>query len=252
MTVDAQHVIEYATRADGLNYSIENIIIIGRSLGTGVAIGLGSKYPSLKSVVVISPYTSIRDVAMNIAGSLSKLIIPNVFHSFDIIDSVKVPMLFIHGIKDDVIPYAHSVKLHEKCGSSIKHLELREAMDHNRCKLEKDIFLPIEKFLVEKLQIDDLPAVQFKPLDYQRIFGGEGDEMMIQRSNTSSIYGLMTKSQLTITAAKSESLPTETNVVVMTQSAVPSWKTKLQVSRSVVKKSDSDNLAMGSMFKCPL
>ena len=103
MLRDAQHIIDYAVQADGLNYPIENIILIGSSLGTGVAIQLAARYPLLKALVAIAPFTSIRDVANNMAGSISKLIIPDIFRSYDMMSEVQVPSLFIHGIKDEVI-----------------------------------------------------------------------------------------------------------------------------------------------------
>lgn len=169
MIRDAQHVVDYATRSDGLNYSAENVILMGRSLGTGVTIQLAARCPYLRGIILISPFTSIRDVAKNVAGSISKLIIPDIFQSHDIISEVRLPVLFIHGREDDLIPFSHSVKLYESCGSSQKRLEIRDNMSHNRCREERDIIQPIEKFLAEELQITDLPFAYIKSrsVDYK-------------------------------------------------------------------------------------
>lgn len=184
MIRDAQHIIDYATKEDGLNYSIENTIVVGRSMGTGVAVQLAVRYPELRGMVLISAFTSVRDVANSVAGSLSKIIIPDIFQSLDIIEQVMVPTLFIHGKKDEVIPYIHSIKLHDQCGSEIKRLELRDLMDHNRCKLEKDLFEPIERFLRNDLAIKDLRSPRVKPLIMNISPEEEDDEMEIQRSRT--------------------------------------------------------------------
>lgn len=120
-------------------------------------------------MVLISAFTSIRAVATNIAGVISKLVIPDIFQSIDIIGDVQVPMLLIHGKKDDVIPYSHAMRLYEKSGSLSKRLELSETMGHNRCRVEKDIFIPIEKFLIGDLRVNDFMAVKSKVLDLDKI-----------------------------------------------------------------------------------
>lgn len=166
---DAQDVIDYATKTDGLNYSIENIIVVGRSLGTGVAVQLAAKYPALKAMILISAYTSIRDIAYSVAGSLSKIFIPNIFPNLETIKGIMVPALFIHGKKDELIPDTHAVKLFESCPSTKKRLEVRDAMDHNRCLIEKDIFEPIERFLTGDLQITDLKGLKLEFLNLANV-----------------------------------------------------------------------------------
>ena len=162
MIQDAEQIIDYASRPDGLNYPIENIILVGKSLGTGVTVQAAAKYPLLKAIILISAFTSIRDVAKIIAGSISKLVIPDIFRSIDVIHEIKSPMLFIHGVKDELIPYSHSIDLHKSCGSSKKKLELRESMDHNRVHFDKDIFFPIQKFLNEISVISENSSTQSK------------------------------------------------------------------------------------------
>ena len=165
MNEDSQHVLDYATGSGGLNYSIENVILVGRSLGTGVAIQLATKNSALRGLITISAYTSIRDVAYNVAGSISKILIPDVFRNIKIIKELTVPILFIHGEKDKIIPHIHSKELFDQCISSKKRMELRSSMDHNRCKFEKDILEPIELFLTEDLQIADLRSKILSPGD---------------------------------------------------------------------------------------
>ena len=42
------------------NYSEKDIILIGRSMGSGPACALAVKYPSISSLVLLSPYTSLK------------------------------------------------------------------------------------------------------------------------------------------------------------------------------------------------
>lgn len=63
----------------------------------------------MKGLILISPYTSIRDVAREKVGKVLSKMVGNIFRSIDIIDKVESPMLFIHGCRDDVIPCNMSI-----------------------------------------------------------------------------------------------------------------------------------------------
>jgi len=55
------------------------------------------------------PYTSIRSVVKNIAGSILSLLVAERFRNIDCIKGVKAPTLFIHGKKDELVPYYDSL-----------------------------------------------------------------------------------------------------------------------------------------------
>jgi esterase/lipase len=65
MKEDAEIVVDYLTKCIGLNES--DIIIFGRSMGSGPATYLASKINAY-SLFLMSPFTSIKDVARNILG----------------------------------------------------------------------------------------------------------------------------------------------------------------------------------------
>lgn len=148
----------YASSPEGLGYDIKNIILIGRSIGTGVAMEMAIKFPELKGVIFISAFTSIREVAQRSAGSVSKYLISDMFKNIEIVEHVRSPSLFIHGKRDQIIPFAHSLALYTKAKCA-KKVVLSDGMDHNHAKMEKDIYKPIESFLLEELQINDLPQL---------------------------------------------------------------------------------------------
>jgi len=58
----------------------------------------------------MSPFTSIKDVAYNLVGSLSVLITDH-FNNLECMKNIKCPVLFIHGEDDQLIPNTHSSKL---------------------------------------------------------------------------------------------------------------------------------------------
>jgi len=147
---DACTTINFCTQV--LRFKCENIILMGRSLGTGVAVQLATKY-NVKGVVLISPFTSIRAAATHLAGNILSKIMPNVFRSIDFIDQVQSPLLFIHGEKDALIPHQMSTQLYQKATVREKSIKINKLMTHNHMKLERDIFLPLEKFMIEVLDL---------------------------------------------------------------------------------------------------
>ena len=61
----------------------------------------------------MSPYTSIRDVVKELAGSLAQYLIADRFRNIDKIIKVNCHTLFLHGKQDKLIPLEHSIKLKE-------------------------------------------------------------------------------------------------------------------------------------------
>jgi pimeloyl-ACP methyl ester carboxylesterase len=61
---DAHAVIKHVIGRTG----VEKIIVIGRSIGSGMAVDIASKYSKLLALLLISPFTSLRDVVKESAG----------------------------------------------------------------------------------------------------------------------------------------------------------------------------------------
>ena len=84
-------------------YAPERIVIHGESLGTAVAVDLASRKPCA-GVVLEAPFNS----ASQVAATVLPLVGPLVMREFDSkrkIGRIHAPMLFIHGDRDEVIPY---------------------------------------------------------------------------------------------------------------------------------------------------
>lgn len=79
-------------------------------MGSGPATYLASKKNAF-SLLLMSPYTSIKDVARSLLGKLSFLLTPIVYERFrniDMIKDAKCPVFFLHGLRDKLIPHSHS------------------------------------------------------------------------------------------------------------------------------------------------
>ena len=86
----------------GQGYRPEQIILHGESLGTAVAIDLASRRPSA-ALILEAPFTS----ASAVAGTVVPLVGPLLIRSFDSLTKIRwirMPMFFMHGDRDEVIP----------------------------------------------------------------------------------------------------------------------------------------------------
>jgi fermentation-respiration switch protein FrsA (DUF1100 family) len=96
MMEDSETIFDYLTKAIGIKE--QDIILFGRSMGSGPATYLGSKKQAC-ALLLMSPYTSIKDVAKNLLGYFAFLsvIVYERFRNIDLIKNAKCPAFFLHG-----------------------------------------------------------------------------------------------------------------------------------------------------------
>ncbi len=149
---DAENVYLYLTSKLGI--SEDNLVVFGRSIGTGPAVFLASNY-SPKCLLLMSAYTSIKQVAKNLTGSFPAFFFADRFRNVDLINKVSCKSLLIHGRIDTLIPYVHTLKLREayigKDREKVKNIEvvLPQYMDHNTFHFLNDILNPVGEFLLK-------------------------------------------------------------------------------------------------------
>ncbi len=88
----------------------ERLVLVGRSLGTGVAVELAQRGHGC-ALVLVSPYTSIVDLGRKMVGPLAPLLVADPFDSLSRIGRVKVPVVAIHGTADTLIPFEHGKRI---------------------------------------------------------------------------------------------------------------------------------------------
>ncbi|MCA9748617.1 MAG: alpha/beta hydrolase, partial [Romboutsia sp.] len=86
------------------DYQENQIIIYGRSIGTGMATHIASiRKP--KGLVLETPYYSIIDIAKRIVPFLFlEPLLKYKFKSFKFLKTVECPIYFLHGTNDNVVP----------------------------------------------------------------------------------------------------------------------------------------------------
>lgn len=111
----------YDTYAKG-----KKVILVGRSLGTGVATYVASKR-EVKGVVLITPYDSIVSIAKRQYPFFPvEVLLTHKFETINYISSVKAPIALMEVQNDTTIPRFHLEKLLEKLPTTTLHVTLAD------------------------------------------------------------------------------------------------------------------------------
>jgi pimeloyl-ACP methyl ester carboxylesterase len=94
----------------------KNIFLYGHSLGGAIAIEMAVRHPDIAGIIVEGAFTSIRAVVDEV--SLYRLfpvdlILTQQFDSLAKVRSLQMPILFIHGTADEIIPVKMSQELYQ-------------------------------------------------------------------------------------------------------------------------------------------
>ena len=139
---DALQIYDFAaSRAQG-----GRVALMGRSLGSGVAVYLAAQRP-VAGVILVSPYDSVESVARGIYPYLPiGLMLKHRFDSLSRAPGIKVPLLCLVASGDRVIPRPHSERLYAAWGGAKQWREIRPA-DHDSLAGEPAYWQAIEAFL---------------------------------------------------------------------------------------------------------
>jgi len=94
---------------EDMKIPISQVIVLGQSMGTGVACNLVSQMTTpCCALILFSPYYSITEAIGGLRFGLKfgRHFVKNHFDSATLIKKVKSPILIIHGEKDPLIPIA--------------------------------------------------------------------------------------------------------------------------------------------------
>ncbi|HEY9852898.1 MAG TPA: alpha/beta fold hydrolase [Leptolyngbyaceae cyanobacterium] len=111
----------------------DRIFIYGHSLGGAVAIELATKHPEAAGLIVQNSFTSMANTIARYPYFRIfpiSLILTHRFDSINKVKSLRIPVLFVHGVDDPLIPYTMSEKLY-KAAPDPKQLLLISGAKHN-------------------------------------------------------------------------------------------------------------------------
>ena len=141
---DALQIYDYAvSRAQG-----GRIAVMGRSLGSGVAVYVAAQRP-VAGVILVSPYDSVESVAKGIYPFLPiGLMLRHRFDSLSRAPGIKAPLLCLVAGGDRVIPPPHSERLYAAWGGARQWREIRLAA-HDSIADDPDYWRAIAAFLAD-------------------------------------------------------------------------------------------------------
>ena len=110
-----------------------NIVLYGRSLGTGPSTYLaaqtsGSEHETVGGLILHAPFLSIYRVVLPDAGCT---MLGDPFPNVDLFGDVETPTLLIHGLKDAIVPFDHSVTLYDTLQPQYRAQPFYAEMGHN-------------------------------------------------------------------------------------------------------------------------
>lgn len=146
----SKRLYQFLTKEVG--YREKDVIIFGRSLGSGAAIQTAAENnPGL--LVLMSAYTKIKNVAKDI-WCCTPCFIKERFKSINYIKKLSWKFFLIHGKKDKVIRPHHSEDLFARAIKYGKEdlcgITIRADMDHNNFQFGIDIVEPLKNFVKSK------------------------------------------------------------------------------------------------------
>eukprot|EP01113_Clastostelium_recurvatum_P030827 TRINITY_DN3788_c0_g1_i1.p1 TRINITY_DN3788_c0_g1~~TRINITY_DN3788_c0_g1_i1.p1 ORF type:complete len:291 (-),score=61.28 TRINITY_DN3788_c0_g1_i1:47-823(-) len=147
---DAQAALSYLEANPDIDAS--RIILFGRSLGGGVASWLAShcNNPGVKAVVLENTFTSIPDMIEVVMPWLRhvKALCNNVWNSRQHISSVHIPILFLSGALDPLVPPSQMRQLYDAAtSSSKKEFIVFPDAAHMDCEDQPNYYDHMAKFL---------------------------------------------------------------------------------------------------------
>jgi pimeloyl-ACP methyl ester carboxylesterase len=108
-----------------------HVSVIGRSLGTGVAVRLAANRP-LAQLVLVTPYDSVLSLAKAQYGFLpADLLLKERFESDKLAPKLTVPTLMLFAEQDELIPRQHSEALLHLFPSGVARMQVLPGSGHN-------------------------------------------------------------------------------------------------------------------------
>ncbi|GJM29836.1 MAG: alpha/beta hydrolase [Cyclobacteriaceae bacterium] len=142
---DGASAVQYAI--DQLGYREEDISILGRSLGSTVAIHT-AQHRNFKSVVLVTPLTSGKEMAVAMGLGMLKFLAGDSYNSVEKINNIAAPILIIHGDKDEVVPYTMGKNLYDVFQGKKKMVTIKNGGHNNLTEEDANLYWgEINRFL---------------------------------------------------------------------------------------------------------
>jgi pimeloyl-ACP methyl ester carboxylesterase len=129
------------------NYSEDKIIVLGYSIGTGLASKLASTN-NPKLLILQAPYYNLTDMMKQRFSFIPTFILKYKFATNEYLKNCKMPVVIFHGNSDEVIYYGSSLKLKEEFKKQVTLITLN-GQGHNGMSDNEEYKIELTKILTK-------------------------------------------------------------------------------------------------------
>lgn len=138
---------------DEMKVAYEQVMLFGRSIGSGPAVHLASQFP-VGGLILVAAFASVKEVIRSLIGRAVAWPFTERFPNLSLIGNVSCPTLFIHGERDSLVPASQSLALFKRCRAR-KLLITPPRMEHNT-----NLFTDASFLAVPAINFFGLPGYQ--------------------------------------------------------------------------------------------
>jgi fermentation-respiration switch protein FrsA (DUF1100 family) len=114
---------------DQAGVEARRVLYLGESLGGGVALDLALEAPPA-GLILQSAFTSVRDMARRHYPFVPRALVPDAYPNLQRIARLQVPLLVIHGDRDQIVPRFHADELCEAAAGHTR-MQVLVGVGHN-------------------------------------------------------------------------------------------------------------------------
>ncbi|NQV15186.1 alpha/beta hydrolase [bacterium] len=135
--IDARAALSFLIKEQKI--PIKNIYVLGRSLGSAVAIDLAQDQ-NFAGIILVSPLSSGKEVAEKAGLGVSAVMIGNPFNSMEKLKHLHSPMLILHGDQDQVLPIEMGLALKDASQVPTRFVTIHGAGHNNIIQIDPGSF----------------------------------------------------------------------------------------------------------------